>query len=156
MSVRSWCKEFYPVTPHLVSVEDAAEHSLQKFIGLREENLLKHDVIKHGNLVVYDNYKKKYNMPREEYSDNNRDNVRINASSCALCYHHANKDVLVDYCEACPIYSYKKSLGYDCISEACHMEYLVWYNRLGPDQMIELLYATQEWEKENSVKDSNK
>ncbi len=145
MSVRSWCKEFYPVTPHLVEEEDAIDHSLQKFIGLRPENLLKHDVRKNGNTIVYDNYKKKYNMPREDYVDSNRNNVIINASSCALCHHHMDKDILVDYCSACPIYGYNKSKGFDEPHESCHEEYMYWHEGLGPEKMIQLLENTIKW-----------
>lgn len=46
MSIETWKAEFYPVPASEVAAEDALQHSLRKWIGLREENLSKHGVTK--------------------------------------------------------------------------------------------------------------
>ncbi len=159
MTLRTWREEFYPVPADIVSEEHAVTHSINKFEGLRKANLKKHDVYKHnksisndakylyiqpmGSEKVYkDDLDKKLNIP-----------LSIDGTSCVLCILHEKKGS----CITCPIYLYKKTKSSIARTrEPCSVEYITWLADGNPEPMIELLYATQEWEKENSVKDSSK
>jgi len=45
MSKETWLKEFYPIPADEVPENEAIKHSLQKWYGLREENLKKHGLL---------------------------------------------------------------------------------------------------------------
>lgn len=62
MSTTSWKEEFYPVPAKDVPVEKATAHSLQKWNGLRKENLGRHDLT----------------APP----------IAVDSGTCALCLHH--------------------------------------------------------------------
>jgi hypothetical protein len=64
MSEETWLKEFYPVHANKVPEKKAIKHSLQKWYGLRQENLKKHGI---------------------HYPP-----IEINGSSCALCKQYFN------------------------------------------------------------------
>ncbi len=51
MGIATWKKEFYPPISK-VTRANAIDHSLKKWIGLREENLKRHD-LKLSNFTVY-------------------------------------------------------------------------------------------------------
>jgi hypothetical protein len=54
MSIKSWKAEFYSTEAINVSEADAVEHSLVKWIGLRPENLQRHDITKKRGKNLYD------------------------------------------------------------------------------------------------------
>lgn len=97
MSFQSWCAEFYPVPADQVPEEEALVHSLRKWIGLREENLSRHDLRRVGKSIKY--------LPDADIGDDGCDPddvlLRIDDDSCALCVHHAQRR---DSCETCPLY----------------------------------------------------
>jgi hypothetical protein len=61
MSIRSWKKEFYPITARKTLKRNALKHSIQKWKGLLPKNLAKHDL----------------KAPP----------IEITADTCALCHH---------------------------------------------------------------------
>lgn len=77
MSEQSWKDEFYPIEATEVEVDDleAVNHSLQKWIGLRKENLQKHEI--------------------------NEPLIAIGSQSCALCHQYIVKN---DDCIGCPLF----------------------------------------------------
>lgn len=91
MSLITWKEEFYPIpASHYMPWESTCQHSLQKWIGLRPENLQKHNVALRPYqlsnprppvyLVDVDIEKLKHDK-----LDYNWDILEINGSSCALC-----------------------------------------------------------------------
>lgn len=74
MSKESWREEFYPKPANETTKEEAASHSLRKWIGLRKENRDKHEV-------------GKYPIP-------------LDWSTCALCYHYIESS---GGCPNCPL-----------------------------------------------------
>lgn len=106
MSFATWKKEFYPVKPSKrMTTIQAIEHSIQKWEGLRKENLDKHDV-------------------RLDYSMRNvvgegREHLDIDTKSCALCVKFMREDTYDDKgiyigepCQNCPLYISRG--GYPC------------------------------------------
>ena len=49
MSLETWKAEFYPIPAEYVSTDDALRHNLSLWVGIRQENLDKHDVIYHSH-----------------------------------------------------------------------------------------------------------
>lgn len=92
MSVSSWLKEFYPVdaSEGMTNLE-AVRHSLQKWRGLKPENLQRHRV----------NVKSPAGFFRSGRLLEGRSNggLLINGETCALCHKHAE----MDDCKSCPI-----------------------------------------------------
>lgn len=88
MSTKSWKEEFYPVPAHQVLGEDAVAHSLQKWEGLRKENLDKHECYTMRDSVLDKNFV------------HNMEWVSIGSTSCALCEHHLSA---VTNCRTCPL-----------------------------------------------------
>jgi hypothetical protein len=88
MSLDTWKAEFYPITAKECPVEQAIEHSLRKWLGLRPEALQQHGVrITCGNLA-------------NETGDGRI--FLISSSSCALCaLHYAEDDD--QPCASCPL-----------------------------------------------------
>lgn len=91
MSLETWKKEFYFIDARAVPVEQAVEHSLRKWIGLRRENLDKHGVSIEGKRI---------------YGEDGR--LFISESSCALCWYY-----IENHCCHCPLYAV---LGRPCDS----------------------------------------
>lgn len=89
MSFESWRKKFYPVTAKEAAVSDslAVKHSLQKWVGLRKENLGKHglELPSLPGTILF----------------NKSDGAAaffVNCETCALCHRHYDND-----CEGCPL-----------------------------------------------------
>lgn len=118
MSLKSWKAEFYTIEAREVAEENAAAHSLQKWIGLRQENLDKHEVFISSSLMT-------------SVSDN-KDNLGINGLSCSLCvlYHSAD-------CDSCPLRNY---LGGRCDGDE-RSPYGIFIDTLDPEPMISALSA---------------
>ena len=90
MSIKTWKKEFYPVSAtSRMSKKAAIEHSIKKWEGLLPENLKKHVVI-------------------SKYGDIHDDeiNFEISDQSCALCQKY-----FLECCIKCPLY---EKLGFEC------------------------------------------
>ena len=144
MSLKSWCKEFYPILAEQTKIEDAVAHSLRKWIGLRSENLAKHGcrVTKRGSTgIPY------VEEPSDECVDWRTDKaVCITSDTCALCHHYLleEDDHISNVCERCPLY---KHLGKPCDGGKFNGErrpYEYWYETLNPEPMISALQSTLE------------
>jgi hypothetical protein len=93
MSIETWKDEFYKVNACEVEYTNNIElidHCLNKWDGLQDHNLKKHDLVK-GHYNIYDK------------DDNTFD---TSAPSCALCQVYD-----INNCEGCPI---TKVRGYAC------------------------------------------
>lgn len=103
MSLSSWKAEFYPVDACTVSKEFALEHSLKKWIGLRPENLARHEVVLKGTFVTcpVEGSSLKLGWTR----------LILGGSSCALCIHYADSAPVYSNCKSCPL---AKITGTDC------------------------------------------
>lgn len=110
MSLTTWCNEFYPVPADDVSVQNAVAHSLQKWKGLRPENLEKHGLIRYGDREI----REVESPPLRSYVPS----LAIDADSCALCYHFLRDEDTDEFdddgdvvCSRCPLH---QTLGHDC------------------------------------------
>lgn len=118
MSVESWVKEFYPERACATRREEAAAHSLQKWIGFRKENLVRHGL----------------ETPP----------VSMFSSTCALCYHFDRGGEDDHMCNRCPLAVVR---GIPCIDrrpdEVCgpFTDYTMHNN---PEPMIHWLQKTVE------------
>ena len=91
MSLETWKVEFYSIPAEEVAAKDTIQHSLTKWIGLRQENLDKH------NLVISDFC---------EISDNDNNKFPIDSTTCSLCEYTINP---YNKCKTCPIVEYKST-----------------------------------------------
>jgi len=66
MSKKSWKQEYYAVPARKVKECNALQHSLQKWIGLTQENLAKHGIEKPP--------------------------IDVDSATCALCHHYITDD----------------------------------------------------------------
>lgn len=101
MSLQSWKKEFYPVEAEdVAAATDSGDlvllnHSLQKWIGLRDENMIKHNVYKGCSVTIYDS---------ENYE------FEVNSKTCALCHiHYRFVDGEGSACKTCPLFKVRGS-----------------------------------------------
>lgn len=105
MSIESWTQEFYPYPANSAEAhERAIDHSLQKWIGLRPENLARHALSQAAG-GLYDVGSSYKGSPL----------FQIDAGSCALCsvYYDSSADYLgpedsdeweaVPECRECPL-----------------------------------------------------
>ena len=119
MSLETWKAEFYPIPAEEVSTDDALRHNLALWVGIRQENLDKHDVIYHSH-AVYDGAHTNNPFP-------------MDSNTCALCKQHA------DTCATCPIYDVKfKASVYKQLA-GCHDAYRIFLKEDTPEPMINLL-----------------
>ena len=81
MTIETWKQEFYPTSADTVTQDDAIQHSLTKWKGLRNENLERHGLTRSGCHITDSDLL-----------------FRIDASTCSLCTHYYK-----DMCEGCPI-----------------------------------------------------
>ena len=80
MSIETWKAEFYPIAAEHTNKGGAIDHSLQKWLGLRPENLAKHEVELFEGMVI-------------ELGDADCINaVVIDGGSCSLCHHYLDHD----------------------------------------------------------------
>ena len=113
MSLKTWKDEFYHVdADSKIIVDDwfATTHSLQKWRGLRFENLRKHGLIAGFDYI---------------YDPDTGEPFYIGGESCALCKFHIT-------CGNCVLAKY---LGKRC-DEDNTMPYVVWLDIDDPEPMI--------------------
>ncbi len=124
MSMETWKAEFYPVDAWKVPEDEAVAHSLQKWIGLRLENLEKHDVELAPNFRVV-------------HEPGTTIGLGINDDTCALCFHHYHESQDgTPICSGCPL---KKHTGLACGFAESAWEDFVHYGSVNP--MIEALHG---------------
>lgn len=148
----AWLQEFYSVQASETEREDALEHSLKKWYGMQDSNL-----VKHGVQVMWDDYMlidadtSLYTaMDKAEY-------LHISGGSCALCHHYYLWDLepdkskcsdcdlngisyvdcntchvqAQDHCRECPLF--------EIHGRSCELEYQAARHERSPRAMIELL-----------------
>jgi len=131
MTLETWKKEFYPVPaddPSIDTSMKATLHSLQKWIGLRKENLNKHSVYMFAGYV--DDFL--------DFKSSIDPGLCINADSCALCKIFRNS------CFECPLYQVRTRPCDKCLEEETYSpfsDYIINYN---PEPMISWLLKTVE------------
>lgn len=81
MSLETWKAEFYPQPADEVPADEAVAHSLQKWKGMRPENLERHGVDAEWSYLAFEDQ-----------------TLGIDASTCALCKHFARGS-----CLKCPL-----------------------------------------------------
>jgi len=119
MPLKTWKEEFYPVEANRVEGRlEAIQHSLTKWVGLRGDNLEKHELfIEDGSIVGEDG------------------DLTISSRSCALC------QLFDEYrCAKCPLVAVR---GTPCDVVADMVEITSPYSSFvawdDPEPMIELL-----------------
>lgn len=88
MSVATWKDEFMPTPAYLVNTENAIDHVLIKWVGLREENLKMHGLIQVGATIMQTGL--------------HWDSLDIDDKSCALCVLYFDNSGVG--CTLCPLY----------------------------------------------------
>jgi hypothetical protein len=135
MSLQTWKDEFYPVRAKDCPIEDAIDHSIRKWEGMRQENIDKHGIKLVSGVL-------------ESVPFDMKEVLYINASTCALCHYYAKEGPYG--CAACPITAYKKSRDESVTGDPCGNAYMWGIGRRllvphrDPTVMIELLKNTKE------------
>lgn len=112
MSLDTWKEVYYQEPASEVPKSRALEHSLRKWVGLREENLAQHGL---------------------EPELLHLGKIRIDASTCALCHHYMRN--VAGMCRACPL-----STVHDGVERVnCDEQYKAWVYSHDPEPMIELI-----------------
>lgn len=91
MSLESWKAEFYPVEASAVPADQAVAHSLRKWEGLTQANLLAHE-------VECDLYGVIDIKPLARHG-----RVPIDSQSCALCHRFYDESLSDSACSYCPL-----------------------------------------------------
>lgn len=128
MTLETWKQEFYPVPASEVAKEEAGNHGLQKWIGLRHDNLLKHQVVL-DEFSVCEDYDNLDIDGEYEYLD-------IDGESCALCEHYFMSGNSSSFCVKCPLYF---GLGHKRCDQGKKSPYAIWLDTHNPEPMIEAL-----------------
>jgi hypothetical protein len=142
-TLESWKKRYYPIAAKDCPEEDALEHSIQKWEGLRQGVLQEYGLHRDASglsLTVADSLGNK---------------LAINDQTCALCYHYTENNEEID-CLRCPLRAEKVRRRQDPDAFAddtlsCDREYSIWAAISNPIPMIELLRAAAEWDGEASA-----
>ena len=125
MSLATWKAEFYPTEAKDCPADQAIEHSLRKWRGLRAETLRTHGLkTSVGDLV--DSEGKRFVM---------------GAESCALCeqFYKATVDY-EDRCAACPLAQARGGVSCDeTTSEERNAPWWEWGDKYNPEPMIAAL-----------------
>lgn len=120
MSLATWKAEFYPLEAGECPKDQAVEHSLRKWKGLRAEALVRHDVTADcGQLKL---------RAADGY-------LSTDCSSCALCAHFLP-------CKECPLARSRKGTPCDSRMPGEHMSpFVSWRDEFTPEPMIAALEA---------------
>lgn len=89
MSLKTWKAEFYPTEASTTKKEEAIDHSLRKWLGLRKAALKSHGVhLKYDELSSPPGY----------------ESFVIDGRSCALCVHYFDDTAsMAATCTTCPL-----------------------------------------------------
>jgi len=134
MSIETWRAEFYPIRASGCPQEQAAAHSLQKWIGLRPENLTKHGC----------------NTSEGYVTDGSGSNgVRVDGATCALCHWYLKKKGVYELCKKCPLSIVRGGFACDERNEEeDHGPWHSWTYDDNPEPMIKWLEKTVDYLKE--------
>lgn len=123
MSLETWKLEFYPTDASDCKEDDALEHSLRKWIGLRKENLEKHGLKCNDNSDAFIN---------DEGSDIF---FMISYETCSLCQFYFGYEK--GDCQKCPLSIARN--GEVCFRPDDESPYEDFVNCGNPEPMIELI-----------------
>lgn len=120
MSLKSWKREYYPITATKAAEKENSdafviEHSLTKWIGLRQVNRERHEVT---------------NESAELKGRHNELALEINAWSCSLCARFYKEKAEGSTCVECPLYKVRG--GVPCDERISTVEGLVEYEYESP------------------------
>lgn len=148
MSFKTWKEEFYPVTAQEIVEKCATRqelilHSLQKWNGLKQENLDKHNVsiiqARVFNYIVFDNKDMEFFKTLEftywgELKEKLEgiDHLIIDSDSCSLCVKYED-------CEDCPLYDMRDQTPCDEADENDSGPFEIWQTEKDPMIMIHTL-----------------
>lgn len=134
MTLSTWKTEFYPTEASECSKEDAIEHSLRKWRGLRKEALERHG-------LYFDTY---------DYvvvDDDGGYHFTVDASSCALCEHFLAEESDSwdeDRCKACPLSKSRSGISCDdTMNSEKSSPWHAWLDKTDPEPMIAALEKAQ-------------
>ncbi len=100
MSLQSWKNEFYSIPADQCPVDEAINHSIRKWTGLRAENIARHGLRFSQSLLQVD--------------ESSKSRLDIDSSSCALCHHYMrNPEGDYNNCSACPLYQARNNTSCD-------------------------------------------
>ncbi len=139
MPYESWYKEFYPTDADSDEASKSPiSHSLRKWIGLRKENLSRHDVHLDFHAIK---------------SEDGHTCLSIDADSCALCAVYYETKSRVGKCVECPLYQIRGAscdtiYGEDWDEDTPESPYHRLVNDGDPEPMIKLLERALELSKE--------
>lgn len=136
MSLKTWIKEFYPVPANTVPADQAAQHSLRKWIGARKENLERHGVFKGYDKSIW---------AEAEFE--------FNTDTCALCCHYYD----IFGCDPCCPLIIVRGVQCDETTDRDNEDdknspFHSFSIAADPEPMIELLKQAVEMEKKNAAK----
>lgn len=137
MSYETWRAEFYPIDAERCPKDQAIQHSLRKWEGLRPENLERH------GLTLTDLH---------SVAENGDTKLGIDSESCALCIHYHlyeyEREVELEddeYCLTCPLAIVRGDFPCDHkTQDEEHGPWQEWMRSANPEPMIFWLKKTLE------------
>lgn len=149
MSLKTWKEEFYKASAESVSPEDALGHSLDKWIGLRPENMKRHGVEYDGHVLA-------------DSTPGATDPLIINFESCALCQVFMGEEIeetALNECSRCPLYIANGYVSCDgCTDDEVDSKYHSFTSENDPEPMIALIEKAIKMEQDGEIeydKESN-
>jgi len=132
MSLQSWKDEFYPTTADEATMDNAIDHCILKWEGLRKENLDKHEIDKRTYGSIGDN----------------TFTMQIDGSTCALCKVYMDEDS--DDCGDCPLFLARGEIACDSETDNEYDNeesppYQQWSRHTNPEPMIFWLKKAKEF-----------
>jgi hypothetical protein len=146
MSMETWEAEFYPIDARDCGAKDAVAHSLRKWRGLRADALQRH-----GMTVVAT----PMSCPR---ITDGRNELSIDADSCALCVEYFHDGEAYDdfgACGSCPLYLVAGHPCTDTPHEGPSAYGAFAGSRRDPEPMIALLERAEAYEREQAKLSAN-
>jgi len=137
MSLETWKKEFYPKNAKSMgkaTSKAATDHSIQKWIGLRKKNLVKHGLVtttlwgwrcvgEIADPLGYDS-----------------STFGVDSGTCALCVRFTHKEE----CERCPLAKCRGGVSCDLsMPREVRSPYNAWRQGADPEPMIRWLRRTK-------------
>lgn len=127
MSLKEWKEKYYPITAEEIANTKGVgpikliQHSLQKWKGLRLQEMGKYDLLATEKFI---------------HCHGTLKNLSISNISCSLCQKYLS---IIPPCNKCPIYKTNK--------RECFVEFDLWIKERDPEPMIKLLEQTLEFYK---------
>lgn len=137
MSLKTWKKEFYPITAlqakRTLDVVGLVEHAIQKWTGLKKSNLQKHDGYKADSMYWV-------NFGEGSYLD-------VTTETCSLC-----REFWQEFCTGCPLYESRGQARCDQqLDKEKDSPYGTWMDTGSPSSMLKALRKALKWAKEHSA-----